>query len=155
MDESLFPDDIEEFDELEEDDTEEIVGYKEAPYFDSSIGDFVIDGNGRIITADGVTAWSQWCENILATDRYNHESYSDDIGIDYEEIFRVSESQEEAETLLETEITDALLCDPYGRTQYVQGIEFYWTGPDEVNVSIEIVGIDNELTTVDILVSAT
>ena len=155
MDDTLFP---EELDEIEDDlvdyDDDEIIGYKEAPLFDSSIGDFVYDGHGRIITANGVTAWANWCENILATDRYNHDSYTDDIGIDYEEIFRISESQEEAETLLETEITDALMCDPYGRTQYVQGIEFEWTGPDEVLVSIEVVGMDNELANIDIKLAA-
>lgn len=161
MDDELFPKVLEDLydleDDLEEDDSEEIVGYKEAPYFDSQLGDFRIDGHGRIITADGVTAWSQWCENILATDRYNHESYTDDIGIDYEEIFQTAETQEEAETLLETEITEALLCDPYGRTKYVQGIEFDWTGPDEVTVNIEVVGMDNELITIskDLSLSAT
>ena len=90
-----------------------------------------------------------WCEDILSTDRYNHDAYTDDIGIDYEEIFKTSESQEEIETLLETEITDALICDPYGRTRYVQAVEFDWIGPDEVLVSIEVVGIDNELVTIE------
>lgn len=154
MDDELFPEELDDFDDiLEEDDTEEVVGYKDAPYFDSRTGDFIIDGHGRIVTADGVMAWSQWCENILSTDRYNHESYTDDIGIDYEEIFQAAETQEEAETLLETEITEALMCDPYGRTQYVQGIEFDWTVPDEVSVSIEVVGMDNELVTIDTVLS--
>lgn len=155
MDDVLFPEELDELDDdLVDDDVDEIVGYKEAPYFDSKLGDFLFDGHGRIVTANGLTAWANWCENILATDRYNHDAYTDDIGIDYEHIFNTAENQEEAETLLETEITDALLCDPFGRTQYVQGIEFEWTGPDEVTVSIEVVGMDNEMVTIDTVLSA-
>lgn len=156
MDDNLFPEEIDEpsDDIAEDDDEEEVIGYKKAPYFDSRIGDFVTDGHGKVLTADGVAAWTHWCENVLATDRYNHEAYTDDVGIDYDEIFKNTESREEIETLLETEITDALLCDPYGRTKYVQAIEFDWVDSDSVNVSIEAVGMDNELVTIDTLIVA-
>lgn len=155
MDDNLFPEEMEDLGDIAEDEDEEIVtGYKKAPYFDSVTGDFVTDGHGKVITADGVTAWAHWCENILSTDRYNHEAYTDDIGIDYEEIFKTTEGREEIETLLETEISDALLCDPYGRTKYVQAIEFDWIDSDSVNVSIEVVGMDNELVTIDTLIVA-
>lgn len=148
--ESIFPEDIDDDleDDLEEDDTEEVIGYKIAPYFDTKSGDFILNGSGQVITADEITAYTQWCENIIATDRYNHDSYSDDIGIDYEEVFQAG-SREEAEAILESEISEALESDPYGRTQYVQNVSFEWIGPDALNVLVEVVALDNELVTIE------
>ena len=153
-DESLFPEDLDiEYDEEDmEESEEEVIGYKISPYFDMKAGDFLIGGNGQIATADGVESYIQWCEAILATDRYNHEAYTDDIGIDYDEIFAASD-REEAELIIENEISEALACDPYGRTMYVQNVECEWTGPDEVNVSVEIRALDNELITVNKTIS--
>lgn len=151
--ENLFPEDIdEEIDEEEDEDEEAVIGYKIAPYFDSKTGDFILNGSGQIITSNEVEAYIQWCENVVATDRYNHDSYTDDIGIDYDEVF-AAETQEEAETILESEISEALACDPYGRTQYVQNVAFEWTRPDEVEVSIEVMALDNELVTVNTVIS--
>jgi hypothetical protein len=153
-DESIFPEDID--DELEDDelleDEEEVIGYKIAPYFDTQSGDFILNGSGQITTADEVTAYTQWCEAVIATDRYNHDAYSDDIGIDYDEIFAAAD-HEEAEMIIESEISEALACDPYGRTQYVQNVQCEWTGPDEVMVTVEIVALDNELVTLNTTIS--
>lgn len=153
--ENLFPeeDELEEDELVDDDDDEEPIGYKIAPYFDSALGEFLLNGNGQIVTADEVTAWQHWCENVISTDRYNHDAYTDDIGIDYDEIFRLND-QEEIETELESEISDALTCDPYGRTQYVQNVEFEWLNSNEVIVSIEVVGLDNELVTIDTVITA-
>lgn len=152
--ENLFPDDIDSdiSDEELEEEEQEIIGYKVAPYFDTKSGDFLLNGSGQIITADEVTAYTQWCENILATDRYNHEAYTDDIGLDYDEIFAAAD-REEAELIIESEISEALDCDPYGRTKFVQNVECEWTSPDEVMVSVEIVAFDNELVTVNTTIS--
>lgn len=152
--ENLFPEDIDSDiseEELEEEE-QEIIGYKVAPYFDTKSGDFLLNGSGQIIEADEVTAYTQWCENILATDRYNHEAYTDDIGLDYDEIFAAAD-REEAELIIESEISEALDCDPYGRTKFVQNVECEWTSPDEVMVSVEIVAFDNELVTVNTTIS--
>lgn len=156
MDEdNLFPeeDELEEDELVDDDDDEEPIGYKIAPYFDSVLGEFLLDGNGQIVTADEVTAWQHWCENVISTDRYNHDAYTDDIGIDYDEIFKLND-QEEIETELESEISEALTCDPYGRTQYVQNVEFEWITSTEVMVTIEVVGLDNELVTIDTVIAA-
>lgn len=156
MDEdNLFPeeDEFEEDELVDDDDDEEPIGYKIAPYFDSVLGEFLLDGNGQIVTADEVTAWQHWCENVISTDRYNHDAYTDDIGIDYDEIFKLND-QEEIETELESEISETLTCDPYGRTQYVQNVEFEWINSTEVMVTIEVVGLDNELVTIDTVIAA-
>lgn len=153
---NLFPEDMDlnddlDIDELEEDE-EEVIGYKIAPYFDTKSGDFLLNGSGQIITADGVTAYMQWCESVLATDRYNHGSYTDDIGIDYDEVFSAAD-REEAEAILESEISEALACDPYGRTQFVQNVVCEWISSDEIAVEVEIVALDNELVTLNTIIS--
>ena len=150
--ENLFPEDIDDIEDYDETDEETVIGFKIAPYFDTKSGDFLMNGSGQIITADAVTSYTQWCESILATDRYNHDCYSDDIGIDYDEIFAAVD-REEAKTIIESEISEALLCDPYGRTQYVQNVECEWVGPDEISVTVEIVALDNELVTVNTTIS--
>ena len=153
MENNLFPEDIDdELVDLEEENEAEVIGYKPAPYFDFKSGDFVLDGKGQIITADGITAYTQWCETVLATDRYNHESYTPDIGIDYNQVFAAS-SREEAETILESEITEALECDPYGRTKYVQNVICEWIGPDSIDVTVEVVALDNELVNINMTLS--
>ena len=149
--ENLFPEELDELtdeDELDEDESELIVGFKTAPYFDSKTGDFVMDGSGGIVLADEISAYTQWCEAILATDRYNHEAYTEDIGLDYNEIFAAAD-REEAEAIIESEISEALACDPYGRTLFVQNVEFDWISPDEILVEVEIVAFDNEHVTVN------
>ena len=147
--ENLFPVDIDnEIDFYDEAYEESVIGYKPAPYFDSQLGDFVLDGSGKIIDADGVTAYTQWCENILATDRYNHDGYSSDIGIDYNAVF-AAKTHEEAEAILESEISEALAVDPCGRTKYVQNVQFEWTGPDEILITVEVMALDNELVTIE------
>lgn len=149
MENNLFPEDIDnELVDLEDENETEVTGYKLASYFDFNSGDFVLNGKGQIITADGVTGYTQWCETVLATDRYNHESYTTDIGIDFNQVFAAS-SREEAETILESEITEALECDPYGRTQYVQNVICEWIGPDTVEVTVDVVALDNEIVTIN------
>lgn len=152
--ESLFPEDIDDeiIEEESEDDGQEIIGYKVAPYFDSKTGDFLLNGSGQIIMADEIEAYINWCENVIATDRYNHGAYTDDIGVDYNEIFAAAD-REEAELIIESEISEALACDPYGRTKFVQNVECEWTGPDEILVSVEVVAFDNELVTVNTTIS--
>lgn len=149
---NLFPTDIDkEADFYDESYEESVIGYKPAPYFDSQLGDFILDGSGKIIDADGVTAYTHWCEAIISTDRYNHEGYTTDIGIDYNAVFN-AKNHEEAETILESEISEALAADPCGRTLYVQNVQFEWVAPDEVHVIVDIMALDNELVTIDTVI---
>lgn len=153
--ENLFPEEMDEQDQddlLDTTDDDAAIGYRPAPQFDYDAGDFVTNGQGQILTADETTAMMQWCQNILMTDRYNHDSYSDDIGIDYDEVFSAG-SREEAEVMLETQICEALPCDPYGRVQYVQSVEFQWVDADSVYVTTTIVGMDNTEVTATTLIT--
>lgn len=143
---NLFPEDIDDYMEDEElnEEGEGVVGFKASPFFDIDTGDFVLDGSGNIITSNELEAYIQWCTAVIATDRGKHDAYTNDIGIDYDEIFSAID-KEEAEMILESEISEALECDPYGRTEFVQKVECEWVGPDEINISVEIVALDNEL----------
>lgn len=149
---NLFPSvlDLESDEEFIEE-NERIVGYKPAPYFDYRTGDFIFNGSGQIITADKVIAYTQWCKNVIATDRYNHSAYGDYIGIDYNAVFS-AKTMDEAESILESEISEALACDPAGRTQYVQSVDFEWHNSEEVTVTIKVVALDNELVTIDTVI---
>ena len=107
-----------------------------------------MNGSGQIITADEIEAFAEWCEAIILTDRYNHSAYTDDIGIDYNEIF-ATKTQEEAEAIIESEISEALACDPYNRTLYVQKVTCEWLSPDEIAICVDVMALDNQLVTVN------
>lgn len=139
--ENLFPEDYED-EVIEEADTEneEPIGYRPGVAFDWQTGDFIRDGRNRLSIATGVESWAQWCQNCLQTARNKHLAYSSDFGIDIDEIFS-AESEEEAESILTREINEALEADPYGRTEYIDDIEYTWTGPDSVQIEVTVVGI--------------
>lgn len=151
--ENLFPTDIDsEVSFYDEEYEESVIGYKPAPYFDSELGDFVLDGSGKILDADEVLAYCHWCENVIATNRYAHECYTSDIGIDYNAVFK-AKTHEEAEAILESEISEALAVDPYGRTKYVQNVQVDWIGPCEILVTVDVMALDNELVTIETVIS--
>lgn len=139
--ENLFPEDYDE-ETIEPEDTEdeEPIGYRPGVAFDWQTGDFIRDGRNRLLEATGVESWQQWCQNCLQTAQYKHLAYSDDFGIDVDEVFS-AESEEESESILTRQITEALEADPYGRTAYIDSIEYDWTGPDSVQVDVTVVGI--------------
>lgn len=149
LEDNLFPEDIDDMDEDFLDDEEEILSsYKQGLYFDTETGDLMLNGAGQLLIADGVTAWTTWCEKIISTPRYGCDLYSTDIGIDYDAVFAAAD-REEAESILESQIHEALAIDPYGRTQYVQNIECEWLAPDSIDVDITVVGMDNEIITIN------
>ena len=153
MDENLYPDGYE--DEIIEDEEavdEGLIGYRPGVAFDFQTGDFIRDGRHRLLEASGIESWQQWCMNCLQTERYKHLAYSDDFGIEIDEVFQ-AESREEAESILTRQITEALLADPYGRASYIDAIDYEWTAPDAVQATLTIVGIDD--VTIDLEVNIT
>lgn len=154
MDENLYPEGYE--DEIVEDEDvqeeEGPIGYRPGVAFDFETGDFIRDGRNRLLEASGVESWQQWCMNCLQTERYKHLAYSDDFGIEADEVFQ-AESQEEAESILTRQITEAILADPYGRTAYIDAIDYEWTAPDAIQATMTIVGIDD--VTIDLEVNIT
>lgn len=142
MDEdNLYPEDYED-EVMEDDDTEdeEPIGYRAGVAFDWETGDFIRDGRNMLMEATGVESWQQWCMNCIQTERYKHLAYGEDYGIESEEAFKAS-TREEAESILTRQITEALEADPYGRTAYIDSIEYDWTAPDGVQIDATVVGI--------------
>lgn len=129
-------------DSIEDDEDEEGAGYKPSIFFDFDSEDFVTLHNGKLKEASGYEAWKQWCIKTLMTQRYACEAYSDDIAIDFESALQ-AETRDEAESILQREIEEALMADPSERTLYVGAIEFEWEA-DSCAVSVEIQGIDGE-----------
>lgn len=128
------------------------IGYRMGPAFDEETGDFVRNGKNQVITCTGVEAWESWCRNCLKTDRYKHLAYSTDYAIEWDMVFKAL-SRAEAEAIASRQISEALMADPYGRTKFVEGIEYDWTAPDAVNITATVRGIDN--VTIDIEVNIT
>lgn len=123
------------------------VGYRNGIAFNYEAGDFPRDGMNRMLDSTGIESWRDWCINCLQTERYKHLAYSTDFGIELDAAMR-SKSRDEAESILIRQITEALMADPYERTDYVSEILFDWTAPDTVSVDVTIHGIND--VTIDI-----
>ena len=123
------------------------IGYRNGIAFDFQTGDFVRDGKHSILDSDGIESWKTWCIICLQTERYAHLACPSDFGIETTAAMRAT-SREEAESILTREITEAIMADPYGRTEYVEDISFDWTAPDTVTVNATIHGISD--VTIDI-----
>ncbi len=120
----LYP--VFEVDEEEEFGDEEEILYKKDYKFDYSTGEFV-KGSNDVMLCGGADAWIQWCQSVMRIERYQCLAYPDDIGVELEENIGL-EDRDEAELLLQTTITDALLEDPEGRTESVSDFVFQWDG---------------------------
>lgn len=57
------------------------VAFPSAPLFDFSRGDFVRDYTGKLVMADGYTAWQQWCIKTLQTQQAAYPIYPRTHGI--------------------------------------------------------------------------
>lgn len=121
---------------------EEPVGYRNGLSFDYDLGDFRRDGRNKILDSDGIESWRSWCFNCVMTERYKHLAYSTDFGIEWEAVF-AAVSREEAESILVRQITEALLADPYERTEYVEDVDIEWTAPDALTVYVVVHGVND------------
>jgi len=125
---------------LEDVERERPKGYRNGLAFDETAGEFKCDGRNKILDSDGIESWRSWCINCMHTERYKHAAYSTDFGIEYDLIF-AAESPEEAESILIIQITEALLADPYERTDYIEDIQIEWTAPDAMKVRVIVHGV--------------
>jgi hypothetical protein len=64
------------------------VAFPPAPLFDFELGDFVVDAAGRLVMADGYTAWQQWCLKTLMTQMSAFPIYPRMYGMDISVIFK-------------------------------------------------------------------
>lgn len=120
--------------------SEKPVGYRNGLSFDYETGDFRLDGRHKILDSDGIESWKSWCINCIRTERYKHLAYGTDFGIEWEAVFSAT-TREEAESILVRQITEALLADPYERTEYVETVEIEWKAPDAMTVKVVVHGM--------------
>lgn len=145
---NLFPEGYEEAVVSVDDVTEDKpVGYKASIFFDEELQDLTRDGQYRVGSASGIDAWEQWCINCIQTERDVYPSYGEFFGIKTIEALATNDRQK-TESILTREICEGLQNDPYGRTEYVSNIVFDWSGPDELDVTVTVRGIDD--VTIDI-----
>lgn len=118
------------------------VGFRDGVLFDYESGDFPRDGRHRLRDSTGLVSWESWARNCIQTERFKHRCYSTDFGLELDKAFRAP-SREAAESILTRQINEAMLADPYGRTQYVENIVFDWSGPDTVSVTVTLHGLED------------
>lgn len=138
------------FDMPEIPDTEEAEEtYRPSVYFDFYKGDFVRDGANRMTVASGRDAYIQWCLKVASTERLTCLAYSEDIGVELEDMEDLPD-RESRESEIERTITEALLVHP--ATEYVTDFEFTHQG-DETWCTFTVKGYpwdENEALTVKV-----
>lgn len=123
------------------------MGFRDGVLFDYELGDFPRDGRNRLLDSTAIESWKCWIRNCLLTERYKHLAYSTDFGLELDQVFHAA-SRDEAESILTRQITEALLADPYGRTAYVEHIEYDWVAPDTIQATVTAHGLED--VTIDI-----
>ena len=118
------------------------VGFRDGVLFDYKAGDFPRDGRNRLRDSTGIESWKSWARNCLMTERFKHRVYSTDFGLELDKAFQAP-GREAAESILTRQINEAMLADPYGRTQYVESITYDWTAPDAVFVTVTLHGLED------------
>ena len=110
--------------------------YKEAPYFDFDIGDFVLDGAHRPTRANGKEAFCQWCLKVCATERRTKLAYSDAIGVEIQKAAKECKDIAALQSAIERTITEAILVNP--AAELVKDFSFKYEG-DHLWVTFTVV----------------
>ena len=117
--------------------------YRPAPMFDYDSGDFVRDGAGRLVMADGKEAYMEWCLKQCVTERGTKLAYSDKIGVEMVAALKDGEADPGAvQSAIERTITEALMIHP--ATEYVRKFKFGWDGGSHLLVTFVVKGYDWE-----------
>lgn len=92
--------------------------------FDFNKGDFEQTPTGKVVEADGLEAYAQWCYKALFTARYKFVIYSRKFGNDFEELFKRKLTREAIESEIKRIVTETLMVDR--RTSNVKEFSFEW-----------------------------
>lgn len=125
-----------------EDNKKIVKKYVSAPLWDFEDGDFVMNEERQLIYASGYDTWVQWCKKTALTQRWAHDAYSDNAGIEAEEALKAPD-RKASESTFERTITEALFADPMGRTRQVRNFQFNWYG-DNLRITFEVFGADGK-----------
>ena len=110
--------------------------YYPAPNFDFETGDFLFDGSGKFVMADGHEAFEQWVLKACMTERGTRLAYSDDYGVELEDAVKFTDAGAVRSSIVRT-ITETILANPCA--EYVKNFSFETNG-DEVKISFDVKG---------------
>lgn len=106
---------------------EEAINYElRAPAYDYERERLNINPIGQAIEGDAIEAYRFWVIKCLLTERHKYLAYSDDFGVEIEEIIRTNYPRGIAESEMQRTVTEALEVDE--RTLSVDNFEFEWSG---------------------------
>ncbi len=110
--------------------------FRPSAYFDFENGDFLRDGAGKIITANGHDAFLQWCIKVVETERLSCDAYSDSIGTEFESLYGKNNARYVKSEIQRT-IHDAIMVHPAAES--VSDFKFAQSG-DSVWVAFTVKG---------------
>jgi hypothetical protein len=102
--------------------------------WDFNLGDFVRDGNGKIMRCDGYTAWAQDMIKAVLTRRGTFLAYPRSYGCALDQISRQT-THTQAQSFFYNEISAAVQADP--RTGSISNLNYQWNG-DEFYISLTL-----------------
>jgi len=124
------------------DDEPTVQRYNPAPLWDLERGDFILDGARKTQYGSGFDACILWCVKTILTQRWAHDGYASNAGIEITQAF-AAPGRKAQESMLERTITEALLADPMGRTTQVRNFRFTWEGGgDSLLLECDVFGED-------------
>jgi hypothetical protein len=112
--------------------TAQPVAFPRAPMFDFELGDFVVDAAGRLVIADGYTAWQQWCQKALMTQMAAYAIYPRMHGMDISVIFK-----NRPRPVIESDLTHRIRYALTRTVRTVDVIEFTFDWTQAYIVSLE------------------
>jgi hypothetical protein len=127
--------------------------YNPAPLWNLERGDFILDGARKMQYGSGFDAWVLWCVKTVLTQRWAHDGYSPNIGIEMTESFSAP-NRKAQESMFERTITEALLADPMGRTTQVRNFRFTWEGGDSLFLTCDVLGTDGNSASIEVPITA-
>jgi hypothetical protein len=127
-----------------------VVTYPPSWLFDFNTGDYILDGGGDVIDADGYQAWVQRCIKAILTQRYAYPIYSRQYGTHLIRALSYP-NRDIAKSMLQREISEALLHDR--GTGAIISFIITWVG-DEVSYTVVLSPKIPAGRTVSIVVSA-
>lgn len=140
MTNNLFPiDDPDILEEATQD--EEEVFWGRSWKFDFKTGEFVTTLTGKVVEADELEAYIQWCYGALNTPRYRHVIYSRSHGQEFDDIIGRDLTREALESEIQRIVTETLMVNP--RTGSVNNFRFRWE-TDALYYTCDVTTVRNE-----------
>lgn len=105
---------------IEEEDLQDVESYK----YSYEENQTVVTGSGKTVRSSPQEAYIFWVMKCVLTERYAHEAYDSDYGVEFLAIMREGYPRQIAESEIRRSVKEALLVD--SRTINVTDFRFQW-----------------------------